>query len=377
MKKLLFYISTLDGGGAEKVLINLLNQLEEDKYDITVHTLFDGGVHEGALPKWVKRKASIKAKNPTLRNLLAVFYHKILPHSLYHRLFVKGDYDIEIGYLTGMPSAIIQASSDKKSKKICFVHGNVAGGVAISGAYGSPEKANRQYRKCDKVCFVSRAALDSFVNVCGDTGNLCVLHNVLEVDDIVNKSSAECETGYDETKINIITVGRYSKEKGCMRLLRAVNELKHLSDRFTVTLLGAGPMENELREFISISGITNVRLEPFRENPFPFVAQADAFFCPSYTEGYSTAVTEAVLIGTPVITTDCDGMDEIFSDSQGGRIIENSDNAIRDALEKYITDADLRETLKKETEQKKISFRKQCKENVDRYISLFEEVLNK
>ena len=377
MKKLLFYISTLDGGGAEKVLINLLHQLDEKEYDITVHTLFDGGVHEAALPKRVKRKASIKAKSPLLRKLLATLYHRVLPRNLYHRLFIKGDYDIEIGYLTGVPSAVIQASKNKKSKKICFVHGNVAGGVAISGAYGSPKKANRQYRKCDKVCFVSRAALDSFVNVCGDTGNLCVLHNVIDVDDIVNKAAHDCETGYDETQINIITVGRYSEEKGCMRLLKAVNNLKNLSDRFTVTLLGAGPMENELRDFISQNNITNVRLEPFKENPFPFVAKAHLFFCPSYTEGYSTAVTEAVLIGTPVITTDCDGMNEIFADSQGGRIIENSDSAIRDALEKYITGAALRETLKKETEQKKTSFRKLCKENVDKYISLFEEVLKK
>ena len=53
MKKILFFIPTLGGGGAEKVLVNLVNNLDKEKYDITVQTLFDYGVNRKFLNEYI------------------------------------------------------------------------------------------------------------------------------------------------------------------------------------------------------------------------------------------------------------------------------------------------------------------------------------
>lgn len=67
------------------------------------------------------------------------------------------------------------------------------------------------------------------------------------------------------------------------------------------------------------------------------MAQFDAFICSSYAEGYSTAAVESIILGKPVITTECSGMREIFGDSECGIICENSENGLYNSI-KYILD---------------------------------------
>lgn len=62
------------------------------------------------------------------------------------------------------------------------------------------------------------------------------------------------------------------------------------------------------------------------------MAAADLYVCPSYVEGFSTVVSEAVVLETPVVTTDCSGMREILGDSEYGLITQNTEESLFEGL---------------------------------------------
>ena len=88
-----------------------------------------------------------------------------------------------------------------------------------------------------------------------------------------------------------------------------------------------------------------ISLLGYDENAYKYVKNADIYVCSSYSEAYSTSVTEAVVLGKPIITTLCSGMNEILDDGKSGLIVENNENALYDGLKKIIIDDNFRRGL--------------------------------
>lgn len=96
MKKVLFLINNLAGGGAENVLVTLVNNLYSD-YDITVQTVYNEGLYRESLNKNINYKTIVK--NPTVnKTRLLNRIIKYLPEKLLHKIFIKNSYDVEIGF---------------------------------------------------------------------------------------------------------------------------------------------------------------------------------------------------------------------------------------------------------------------------------------
>ena len=120
------------------------------------------------------------------------------------------------------------------------------------------------------------------------------------------------------------------------------NILLHGITNWHFYLLGEGELRTEIEKEIKLGGLDNyVTLLGYDINPYKYVAKMDYFVCSSYKEGYSTAVTESIIVGTPVITTDCAGMHEILG-RDAGLIVENADNALQDALVYILSDSSLK-----------------------------------
>ena len=79
----------------------------------------------------------------------------------------------------------------------------------------------------------------------------------------------------------------------------------------------------------------------FQTNPYAYLKHCDLFVCSSVSEGYSTAVTEALILGLPVITTDCSGMNELLLNGKCGVITENSEDALYLGLKNILEHPDL------------------------------------
>ena len=138
--------------------------------------------------------------------------------------------------------------------------------------------------------------------------------------------------------IRLVSVGRFTPAKRFDRLIRIVSRLR--SEKFDVSLwlLGDGELREELYVLSSQLGISEyVTFWGFQNNPYKYVSKCDLFVCSSSSEGYSTAVTEAIILGIPVITTDCSGMGELLQDGKCGVITKNCEDSLYEGIKRLLT----------------------------------------
>ena len=117
IKKILFLIPNLKHGGAEKVLVNLVNNLDREKYDITVQTLFDVGIHKKALKPHIRYRSVFPREFRGNNRLLQLF-----PAKLLWKWMVREHYDVAVSYLEGPTSRILSGCRDRNTRTIAWIH---------------------------------------------------------------------------------------------------------------------------------------------------------------------------------------------------------------------------------------------------------------
>ena len=162
MKKVLFLINTLCGGGAEKVLVDTVNSLDREKYQITVQTLYDVGVFRDQLAPHIRYKTIISIENNLLRKIVGKLLFCILNVKWVYNLFVRDTYDYEIAFLEGMPTKILSHSTNHNANKIAWVHTDLLAFPDSVYAFGTEEKEGQAYSCFDKVFCVSNAVQEAF-----------------------------------------------------------------------------------------------------------------------------------------------------------------------------------------------------------------------
>lgn len=329
-KKILFFHFDLGNGGAEKVLVNLLKCLDYQKYDVTLFLLFKYGVNLPSLPPQVRLQYLFN--RPPFRGITHLL--KVLSPRFLHKLLIREKYDVEIAYIEGSPTRIVGGCPYKDSKLYAWVHIQAEGNFFKT--YRSLNEAKQIYWRFNKILFVSEYAKLAFKEKTGWTYlPLGVCHNVIDVDEIKTKSQDNINVLLSPSKLNLCSVGRLTEQKGYVRLMHVLGNLKERSNLdWRLYILGQGEQKQLIESTIMKYGLQeNVHLLGYDTNPYKYVSKMDLFICSSYKEGYSTAVTESLVVGTPVITTDCSGMREIIGDSKAGIIVENSDEGLKVILE--------------------------------------------
>ena len=354
MKKLFFLINTLEIGGAEKILTEMVNNLDKSKYDITLCTLYDIEDYKKRLNPDVHYKNLIKIKNTFIRRALVYLISYVLPESLVHRLLIGNKYDVEIAFLEGIPTKIISGSGNKDSRKYAWVHIDLYNTFGDGRLHKNIEKQKKRYKKFDRIVCVSESVKSGFIKRFEIDEKLIVKYNILNDEDIIKKAE---EGHIKKDKFRIVTVGRVTEQKGFDRLLKVFKNL--IGDGFDGELLivGDGIQRAELEEYALNNNISsNVFFLGMCDNPYKYMKSADLIVFPSRAEGYSTVVCEAVILGMPVVATDCAGMREILGDSEYGLVVENTDNAILSGVKKMIYDRELRESYSNAAKMRKKDF---------------------
>ena len=344
-QKILFFHFDLGNGGAERVLINLVNALDPKKYDITVKTLYKYGVNKDLLKphvtwQWVFNHAPI----PGLNKLLTLF-----PPRLLHRLWVREHYDVEIAFLEGSVARVISGCPDKTTRLFAWIHVEISDLKRYFKSFRSLSEASKCYHKFHKIAFVSENTRTSFISQTGWKDlSTAVVHNVLDVDEIKSQASQPIPLELDATCVNLCSIGRLNYQKGYDRLFAALARLcREGVQNWHFYLLGQGEEKAKLEDYARENGLEkNVSFLGYIQKPYNYLSKMDAFVCSSRFEGYSTAVTEAVLLQLPVITTECSGMKEILGEDYPG-IYENSEEGIFTGLKCYFSDPIFAKNLKK------------------------------
>ena len=370
MTKILFFIDTLTGGGAEKVLRTLVNNMDPGRFDITVHTLEEADP-TGLLAPHVRYRAVNRCKTDLGKKLFSYWVRLCAQMKWLYPLYIRDSYDIEVAYLECGPTKILAHSTNKKARKIAWVHCDLK---RKEGMAAQAEKLKGYYRRYDKVVCVAGTVKDSFDALFGDAADSVVLYNVNDEADILQKAGAFSVPACDVPVLAV--VGRLSYEKGVDRLLEACAGLRADGLRFRLRIVGDGPerekleqmaRELELEDFLEFMG--------FQSNPYPIMAGADVIVCPSRFEGFSTVVTEALILGKPVVTTPCSGMRELLGDSEFGLITEDNADGICAGLKKLLKDAGLRQAYARAAAErgKKFTMEKVLSETEDFFFSELEK----
>lgn len=335
--KTLFFIETLRGGGAEKVLCDLVNAMDPEKFEITVQTLWKADAARFLKP-WIRYRYCYAAPG----RLNSLRSRAEAAAGLTYPLHIRDNYELEVAYLEFGSTKILAGSTNKKAKKLAWVHSDLE--RKLDGKPETRAKLARQYAAYDRIVCVSNTAKESFVRLFGRESEVSVLYNTVDDAAIREKAELTLPALPAKRRLTVAAVGRLSEEKCYDRLIRVHKQLLDAGLAHDLWIVGEGDQRGVLEALIAELGLTDsVKLFGFQSNPYPFMKAADLLVCSSRYEGLSTFVTEGLVLGKPIVTTECSGMRELLGDSEYGLIVENEEEALREGIERLLRDAALRE----------------------------------
>ena len=350
MKKVLFLIHDLGQGGAEKVLVNLVNNMDYTKFDITVMTLFDCGENRRFLNTSIKYKTWCKYMFPGNSHLMKLFSPRML-----HKMIIKEKYDIEVAYLEGPCSRIISGSPYQTTKLVSWIHIEQHTAKKAAASFRSIKEAIKYYNKFNKIVCVSKTVKNDFQKIMHINVPIEVLYNTNESKNIISRSQEIVENvDFDKSEVKLVGVGKLLKNKGFDRILKITNRLIKEGYKIHTYILGEGPERERLQKYINENNLHNqVSLLGYQLNPYKYIAKCDLFVCSSYAEGFSTAASEALILGIPVCTVEVSGMKEMLGENnEYGIVVKNDDEALYQGIKKLLDKQDLWKHYKHQAEMR-------------------------
>ena len=376
MKKILIFVDSLNEGGVSKVLLDLLENINKEKYDITVMTLYNQGVYIDEVRKYVKYKYCFNIPAANDNSLKAKLYRKYwggmlrLPESFMYRWFVKEKYDIEIAFMHGWSTKFISGSNNRTSKKIAWVHVDLVTWNRVDGIFKNLEHHKKAYSKFDEVLCVSQTVKKG-VEKKYNVKNARVLYNPINREKILKLSNEEVDDIKLSSKFKLISVGRLSEQKGYDRLLRIFKKLKNDGLDIELILVGNGNKYNELNEYIVENKLEkDVTLLGFRENPYKYVRASDLFICSSISEGFSLVIGEAMAIGVPIVSVDCPGPNEVLGFGKYGKLVNNNEEDLYNGIKEMINNRALYKKYKNKANERGKMF------SINKFINKVESILD-
>lgn len=163
----------------------------------------------------------------------------------------------------------------------------------------------------------------------------------------INRDLMRKEFGlYNQSRV-IGFVGRFSPEKNILTLLKAFVNVARREPLSKLVLIGAGPDEARIKDFVDKSGVQEkIVFGRARPDIGKILSGVDIFVLPSYTEGLSTALLEAMASGRAIICSDIPGNRELVIPNQEALIVDPRDpDKLEKAIELLLTDGSLRSKL--------------------------------
>lgn len=342
MTSVLFLIPTLDRGGAENVLLDLVNHMDQSKFRITVQTLFDKDAQKDRLRDGIEYKTFMYHQFHGNSRLFS-----LIPARLLYRFIVREHYDVVVSYLEGPTTHIISGCPYKDSKTVAWIHSALDTGRGFSAGFVSERAAIKAYSSFDKISFVAKSVKEK-IELTTKTvfPNSCILYNTVDTDEILSRAKEElndCQFSKDEFKI--FSVGKVTSVKGFDRLAHIQKRLVADGYRTHVYILGIGNDKESIEAYLKDNNISDsFTFLGFHDNPYKYVTKADLFICSSRREGFSTAVSEALILGIPVVSTNCSGAYELLGEnSEYGLVTDNNEEALYQGIKKILDDPALLE----------------------------------
>lgn len=348
MKKILIANDYLVGGGVENVLQNMVRYLLQQGYEIT---LMIPGCTSDAVQDLFGQSVNLY---PVMRPLKQIKKHSlhwfwdrglyIIQKRVYRFRFFLQQYDVLIALKEG--PTMIEAANLYAKKKLAWIHVDYQMLHWTKTLFSSAEEERQCMMKFNHVVCVSEASKSSVIQTVGDPGNLCVKYNPMDCDKIYEKAQEPCSQTRETSGVLFVSVGRLTSQKNYPLLVAVCAELEKKYD-FELWIVGDGSERGELEEKIQTHHLKSVKLLGNQRNPYPFLQAADVFVSSAVCESYGLAIQEALILGVPVVTTECPAIREVF-DTRFGLMVNNSFEGLYEAMENMIIHPELRKAYRAE-----------------------------
>lgn len=349
LKKVFFIISSLGGGGAERVMLNILCNIDREVFKPVLILFEKRGEYLDALPPDIEIKVVGTRKGIfRLRGLVSFGVIKKLS-----KLIKEENPDVLVSFMWYTNLIALTARSLSKSK--CRIAVSERYGLLISHEGWLIELLRRQvirffYPKANLIIVNAKEMgiqLRKMFNI--SENKIAVIYNPVDLKKINQLCIKDAHHLWYQEQIPIITaIGRLTLQKGFAYLLRAVHILLSEGIRCRLVILGRGP-ERENLEKLSAELVISSHVEflGFQENPYKYLARSTVFVLSSLYEGFPNVLLEAMALGIPSVATRCPtGPDEIITEGVDGILVPPADEkAIADAIKKLLLDEDLRKRL--------------------------------
>ncbi len=365
MHKLIFGITSLTFGGAERVLVDIANELSS-KFDITIFTLYGNGELEKELSNQVKLIKMIDKSYYELNKLqrlkmsLLLLFNK---KNVYKKYIDKG-YNTEIAFLEG-PITRLFSTQNKSVKKIAWIHND------IGKVFGNNLKAKvkrkldkKIYKEYNELVFVSKDNKDAFEKIYKITTKKNVISNFISETRVLNKANEEVENIFDSNQINFLTVSRLTKQKAIDRLINVHSRLIKEGYVHNFFVIGDGPEKNKLKKLVKKNNVEKTfKMLGKKENPYPYMKKCDIFALLSLYEGLPITILEAKIFDKPILVTNTASREALCNYSKS-YIVDNSEQGVFDGIKKLINEY---ENLQKD-EEKKINENDNIIEQIEKLV---------
>jgi glycosyltransferase involved in cell wall biosynthesis len=370
--KALFFIPSLEGGGAERVMIEILRNINRERIKPVLVLLYpyENSPYREYIPKGL-RLIVVQRKSDSS-------FNKIRQCAAFLKTVFREKPHVIISMLTHSNIMSITAKLLFKKKVIIGEHITLSEVTKTKEGrrmlwFPTTALVKMLYRFADKIIAVSggvKADLIDGFNVLPQ--NIEVIYNPIDLNRISELCNCPVEHIFFKEEIPIIvSVGRLVPQKGYDILLksfsRVVNEMEA-----RLMILGEGPEKESLSKLAEGLTITEkVSFLGFQNNPFKFISKADVFVLSSHYEGLPMVMLEAMACGTAIVSTDCKyGPVEILKNGQYGLLVPTGDaDALSSAILNLLKNRMLRERFSRLGEERIKDF------STDRIIKQYEDMI--
>jgi glycosyltransferase involved in cell wall biosynthesis len=343
-RKICFVLPSLNGGGAERAAVHILNSLDAGAWERSMYLFrregayldkvesaiaLSAGHSDSRIGRWRELRRFLRASRPDVV-VSFLSYFSVLAATRAAGIGAR----VVFNQQTPMTAFLHDADYHWRRPW----HRRLFSAVTRVG-----------YGLADRIVTTSKGVADDLVSQFGvASARIQVIHNPVDLAQIARASTEPIDPAFarDWMPPVIVAAGRLAHAKNYPLLIDAMAALR---ERVPARLfvLGAGDLERELRERIAERHLESaVVLCGFQDNPWKYVARADVFALTSRYEGFGNVLVEAMACGVPVVATNSPGTREIVTDDINGLLVDRHEpTQVAAALERLLTDEALHRRL--------------------------------
>ena len=366
--KILFRHRSMEMGGVEKVMLSLMNNLDREKFEMTVCLNLNQGELRDEFPSHVRKVYLTDGKEDFSKNKIIqkiqLFQRRQKLEKLrknpeiVDREYLKENYDIEIG-MTYNDFEPVLNSSNRNSKKVGWFHSE----IQVPKLQPLVPKILEHFPQFHYMIYCSEKIKnlmhEHYPNLNYPTESVII--NAIPIEEIKQKANADFLLPNAESNI-FVSVGRLHTRKGYHKLMDAHKKLLNEGFQHTVIIIGDGEeLPNLLEQQKNLGVEKSFVFAGNQMNPYPFIKNADFFIMPSESEAWPLVIAEALILQKPIIATKVGDVESMIEDRKTGYLIDYDTHEIYVAMKEFLTNeklvSDLRENLtaiEKQFDNKKI-----------------------